>query len=43
MPVGVYAFLDDAKVSKIDEELSKFLRSLGNVTEALGTTLSPWL
>ena len=41
MPVGVYAFLDDAKVSKIDEELSQIPQvPLGNVTEALGTTLS---
>ena len=40
MPVGIYAYIDDAKVSRIDEELSKFLRSLGNVTEALGATLS---
>ena len=40
MPAGVYAFMDDNKVSKLDQEMSKFLRSLGNLSESLGTTLS---
>lgn len=40
MPSGIYAFIDDSNVSKLDQEVSKFLRSLGNVTEALGTTLT---
>ena len=39
MPSGVYAFMDDAKVSKIDAETAKFIRALGNVAEALGSTL----
>ena len=40
LPAGIYAFRDDNKVSKIDEELSKFVRALGNVSLSLGTTLS---
>ena len=40
MPAGIYAFLDDNKVTKLDQDVSKFLRSMGNVSGALGTTLS---
>ena len=40
IPAAIFAAMDDMKVSKVDQELSKFLRSLGNVSEALGTTLS---
>ena len=40
MPVGIYASLDDSKVDSIDQEVSKFLRALGSVSESLGTTLS---
>ena len=40
MPAGIFAFKDDMKVTRIDQELSKFLRSLGNVSESLGSTLS---
>ncbi len=40
MPAGIYAYLDDIKVTKIDQELATFLRSVGNVSESLGTTLS---
>jgi flagellar protein FlaJ len=40
LPVGYYAFKDDSKVSKIDEEIPTFIRSLGNVAESLGSTVS---
>ena len=40
MPPGVFAYMDDRKVAKIDAEIATFFRSLGNVTESLGTTLS---
>ena len=40
MPGGVFAYLDDSKVSKIDEEVAKFIRSLGSVSGALGSTVS---
>ena len=39
LPTGVFAFIDDGKVSKIDQEVATFIRSLGNVTAALGSTL----
>ena len=40
MPAGVFAYMDDMNVAKIDEEMSTFIRSLGNVSESLGTTLT---
>ncbi len=40
LPAGIYAYIDDMKVSQLDQEASKFLRSMGNVAESLGTTLS---
>ena len=40
LPPGIMAFLDNGKVSKRDQELAPFLRSLGNVTASLGTTVS---
>ena len=40
MPAGVYAYMDDNKVSSIDDEVDKFIRSLGNTAEALGTTIT---
>ena len=40
IPIGFYAYKDDAKVSKIDQELPNFIRALGNVSGALGATLS---
>jgi len=39
-PAGVMAFLDNGKVSKRDQEIAPFLRSLGNVTASTGTTTS---
>ena len=40
LPAGLYAFIDDSKVSQLDQEIATFLRSLGNVADALGTTLT---
>ena len=40
IPAGIYAYIDHENVTRIDEELDKFLRSLGNVAESLGTTLT---
>ena len=40
MPAGVYAYMDDSKVTNLDMEVDKFFRSVGNVAGALGTTLS---
>ena len=40
LPAGIFAYMDDNKVSKLDAELDKFIRSLGNVSGALGTTLT---
>ena len=38
-PVGYISRLDDTKVEKRDSELGAFLRSLGGVTSATGTTV----
>ncbi|MCH7737498.1 MAG: archaellar assembly protein FlaJ [Chloroflexi bacterium] len=40
LPCGVFAYLDNATVGRIDKEASAFIRSLGNVTESLGSTVS---
>ena len=40
MPSGVYAYLDNGWVGKVDKEAAPFIRSLGNVTESLGSTVS---
>ena len=40
IPTGYYSYKDDTRVSKIDQELPNFFRALGNVSGALGTTLS---
>ena len=39
-PGGIYAYRDDAMVTRLDDEIDKFFRSLGAVAEALGTTIS---
>jgi flagellar protein FlaJ len=39
LPTGVMAWLDNGKVNKRDQELAPFLRSLGNVTASMGTTI----
>ena len=40
LPSGVYAYRDNALIGSIDKETSSFIRSLGNVAEALGSTVS---
>ena len=40
LPSGVMAWIDNGKVNKRDQEIAPFLRSLGNVTASLGTTVS---
>lgn len=40
LPAGIMAFLDSGKVNQRDQEIAPFLRSLGNVTASMGTTVS---
>ena len=40
LPAGVLAWIDNGKIGKIDKEASAFIRSLGNVTASLGSTVS---
>jgi len=39
-PVGILAFMDDMRVDKQDRDVSTFLRSLGSVVGAIGTTVT---
>ncbi len=39
-PVGVMAFIDDRRVDQQDRDVSTFLRSLGSIVGAIGTTVS---
>ncbi len=39
-PIGFITFRDDSKISKRDDEVGVFLRSLGGVCTALGTTVN---
>src|SRR5262245_21032308 len=39
-PVGVMAFIDDRNVDAADKDVSTFLRSLGSVVGAIGTTVT---
>ncbi|HZP56757.1 MAG TPA: hypothetical protein VFC53_04290 [Dehalococcoidia bacterium] len=39
-PVGVLAFIDDQRVDQQDRDISTFLRALGSVVGAIGTTIS---
>jgi flagellar protein FlaJ len=39
-PVGLVAFMDDKKVDQQDRDLSTFLRSLGSIVGAVGTTVT---
>jgi flagellar protein FlaJ len=39
-PVGIMAFLDDRKVDQHDRDVSTFLRSLGSIVGAIGTTVT---
>ncbi len=40
LPAGVLAWMDNGKIGKIDNEVSPFIRSLGNVAASLGSTVS---
>ena len=42
-PVGAMAFIDDKKVDKYDKDLSTFLRALGSIVGAIGTTVTDGL
>jgi archaeal flagellar protein FlaJ len=39
-PVGIMAFVDDRKVDQYDRDISTFLRSLGSIVGAIGTTVT---
>jgi flagellar protein FlaJ len=39
-PVGIMAFIDDRKVDQQDRDVSTFLRSLGSIVGAIGTTVT---
>lgn len=39
-PVGILAFIDDRRVDQQDRDISTFLRSLGSVVGAIGTTVT---
>lgn len=43
MPIGYIAFVDDGKVSRRDADLAAFLRALGSVMGAVGTTVTEGL
>ena len=40
LPSGVLAWLENGKLNSLDQEAATFIRSLGNVTASLSTTLS---
>jgi flagellar protein FlaJ len=39
-PVGVMAFIDDRKIDRYDKDMSTFLRALGSIVGAIGTTVT---
>jgi len=39
-PVGIMAFMDDRRVDQADRDISTFLRSLGSIVGAIGTTVT---
>jgi flagellar protein FlaJ len=43
VPVGVMAFKDDARIDKLDKDMSTFLRALGSIVGAIGTTVTDGL
>ncbi|MFQ6027758.1 MAG: hypothetical protein ACE5Q6_09735 [Dehalococcoidia bacterium] len=40
LPAGIFAFIDDSKMNKLDEETASFIRALGNVSASLGSTVA---
>ena len=39
LPTGILAWMDNSKVTQRDQEVAPFLRSLGNVTASMGSTV----
>jgi flagellar protein FlaJ len=39
VPSAILAYLDDQRVSKLEQEISAFIRALGNITSAIGGTV----
>jgi flagellar protein FlaJ len=39
-PSGVLAYMDDRQLNKLDQDTPSFIRSLGNISAALGTTVA---
>lgn len=39
-PVGIMAFIDDRRVDQADKDIATFLRSLGSIVGAIGTTVT---
>jgi flagellar protein FlaJ len=39
-PIGIVAMIDDKKIEKADKDISQFLKSLGSIAGATGTTLT---
>jgi archaeal flagellar protein FlaJ len=39
-PVGIVAFIDDRKVDRYDADMATFIRSLGSIVAAIGTTVT---
>ena len=40
LPAGIFAYMDNGRVGRIDKEVAAFVRSLGNVTASLDSTVS---
>ena len=40
LPSGIMSWIDNGKLDRRDQEVATFIRSLGNVTASLGTTVS---
>jgi archaeal flagellar protein FlaJ len=40
LPPGLFAVRNDRKIDKIDNDIAAFLRSLGGITKAIGTTVT---
>jgi flagellar protein FlaJ len=40
LPIGFLVYLDDKHIDKIDSDTSSFLRSLGGISKAIGTTVT---
>ena len=40
LPTGFFYIWDDKKIDKYDADISSFLRSLGSITKAIGTTIT---